>query len=271
MNLTGSCRTSMANLVSYWLDLKGPSYVIDSACSSTLHAIAIAYYYITSGRCEDAIVISGNLCLHPKLTFQFFGLGSISEIIYFLNMYTKKKQIYSENAFFHITCLILGALSPTGYCRPFDVNANGYTRSDTISVIYLQKAKNAKRIYALCKYIKLNSDGFKEEGPTFPSSLIQTRLLTEFYQECGISPTNVEYIEAHGTGTKVGDPSEVNAICNVFCKDRKTPLLIGSVKSNLGHAESGSGMNQIAKVKKQNLLSIICIRKSFVIKVEKTK
>ena len=140
-------------------------------------------------------------------------------------------------------------MSPNGYCRPFDSAANGFVRAETVAVIYLQKAKNAKRIYAICPHIKVNSDGYKQEGITFPSPSMQSTLLTEFYNECGISTSCLDYIEAHDTGTKVGDPQEVKAICNVFCKNRKTPLMIGSVKSNLGHAEAASGITQIAKVK----------------------
>lgn len=140
-------------------------------------------------------------------------------------------------------------MSPTGYCRPFDTAANGYSRSETVAVMYLQKAKNAKRIYAICPHIKINNDGYKEEGITYPSTLLQSTLLQEFYDECQIPTSRLDYIEAHGTGTKVGDPEEINAINKVFCKNRETPLMIGSVKSNLGHAEAASGLTQIAKVK----------------------
>lgn len=121
-------------------------------------------------------------------------------------------------------------------------------RSETIAVVYLQKAKDAKRIYATMVYAKTNCDGYKEQGITFPSSEMQGTLLQEFYDECGIPVTSLAYIEAHGTGTKVGDPEEINALKRVCCKDRKTPLLIGSVKSNLGHSEPASGLCQIAKV-----------------------
>lgn len=144
--------------------------------------------------------------------------------------------------------MILGVLSPDGFCRSFDKNANGYMRSETISVVYLQKAKKAKRIYATLVYAKTNCDGYKEHGITFPSSEIQGALLQEFYDECGISPSSLTFVEAHGTGTKVGDPEEINAIEKVFCKDRQTPLLIGSVKSNLGHSEAAAGLCQIVKV-----------------------
>lgn len=121
-------------------------------------------------------------------------------------------------------------------------------RSEAIAVVYLQRRKNAKRIYASVVHVKANCDGYKEQGITFPSTTMQVQLLEEFYNECGISPTCLNYVEAHGTGTVVGDPEELNAIDKVFCKNRETPLLIESVKSNLGHSEPASGLCQIAKV-----------------------
>jgi len=150
---------------------------------------------------------------------------------------------------FIYTFYLVGVLSPDGYCRPFSIGANGYSRSETVAAIYLQKAKHAKRIYAICPCVKTSSDGYKEEGITFPSMLMQSTLLKEFYNECGISTSCLDYIETHGTGTEAGDVQEVNAIDNVFCKNRETPFMIGSVKSNLGHAETASGFTQIAKVK----------------------
>lgn len=121
-------------------------------------------------------------------------------------------------------------------------------RSDTIVVIYLQKAKNARRVYATFVYGKTNCDGFKEEGVTFPSLDKQTMLLKEFYEECKISPAELSYVEAHGTGTIVGDSVEIASIDKALCAKRTFPLLIGSVKSNLGHSESSSSLCQIAKV-----------------------
>ncbi|GAB1860823.1 Fatty acid synthase [Camponotus japonicus] len=214
LGITGCSKSTVANMLSYLLDLKGPSYTIDTACSSSLYAIALGYHDIMSGRCEDAIIGASNLCLNPIINLQFSRLGT---------------------------------LSPDGYCRPFDSTASGYSRSETISVLYLQKAKNAKRIYATCKHIKVNSDGYKNEGITFPSEHNQSTLLMECYKECDILPSYLDYIEAHGTGTRAGDPAEIKAIHNVLCKERKTPLMIGSVKSNLGHAEPASAFTQIAK------------------------
>jgi len=142
----------------------------------------------------------------------------------------------------------IGVLSSDGRCKAFDADANGYSRSETICAMYIQKAKNAKRIYATVVYGKANCDGYKEQGITFPSSAMQSTLMKECYEDCSLSPNNLSYLECHGTGTKIGDPEELNAIQNIFCKDRPTPLLIGSVKSNLGHSESASGLCQVAKV-----------------------
>ncbi|KAG5318197.1 FAS synthase, partial [Pseudoatta argentina] len=212
--VVGCSKSTMANVISYYLDLKGPSYTVDTACSSSLYAMALGYHCIMSGKCEDAIIGAGNLCLHPIISLQYARLG---------------------------------VLSPEGYCRPFDSNGNGYSRSEAMAIVYLQKAKNAKRIYAICPHIKLNSDGYKEEGITYPSLLMQSTLLKECYNECGILTSCLDYIETHGTGTKIGDPQEVTAIYNSLCKNRETPLMIGSVKSNLGHGEPASAFIQIAK------------------------
>ncbi|KAL0101015.1 hypothetical protein PUN28_019436 [Cardiocondyla obscurior] len=121
-------------------------------------------------------------------------------------------------------------------------------RSDTVAVIYLQKAKNARRVYATFIHGKTNCDGFKKEGITFPSCKKQKLLLEEFYAHCKISPNKLSYMEAHTTGTLAGDPVEVMAIDQALCTKRDSPLMIGSVKSNLGHSEPASGLCQIAKV-----------------------
>ncbi|KAG7203853.1 hypothetical protein KM043_017907 [Ampulex compressa] len=141
-----------------------------------------------------------------------------------------------------------GVLSPDGHCKAFDDKADGYARSDAIAVVLLQKAKDAKRNYATIIHAMTNADGFKKQGITFPSAEMQSVLFKEFYEECGLPPTILSYLEAHGTGTSVGDPEELAAIDKVFCKDRDTPLKIGSVKSNVGHTEPVSGLVSIIKV-----------------------
>lgn len=133
-------------------------------------------------------------------------------------------------------------------CKAFDESGNGYVRSDGCVVTFLQRSTDARRVYATILNVRTNTDGAKDQGITFPNGQMQNRLIRETYEEIGLNPLDVAYVEAHGTGTKVGDPQEVNAICDYFCKDRKTPLLIGSVKSNMGHSEPASGVCSIAKL-----------------------
>ncbi|XP_075224694.1 fatty acid synthase-like [Lycorma delicatula] len=214
--LTGCCRAMFPNRISYTFDFNGPSYAIDTACSSSLFALQQAVAAMKSGQCDAAIVGGVNLLLKPTCSLQFHRL----------NM-----------------------LSPQGMCKAFDSTGNGYVRSEAAVVLYLQKAKDAKRVYATILNAKTNTDGNKEQGITFPSGKMQNKLIKETYNEVNINPSDVVYIEAHGTGTKVGDPQEVNSIADFFCpKDRNTPLLIGSVKSNMGHSEPASGLCSIAKV-----------------------
>ncbi|XP_052751948.1 fatty acid synthase-like [Galleria mellonella] len=211
----GCCRAMLANRISYWLGLTGPSYTLDTACSSTLYALEHAFKAIREGYCDSAIVGGANLCIHPFVSLQFFRLG---------------------------------VLSVDGVCKSFDNKANGYARSETIAVCYLQKAKDSRRVYAQVVHTKTNCDGYKEQGITYPSGQIQKLLLSEFYEDCGVAPSSLDFVEAHGTGTQIGDPEELIAIDEIFCTGRSEPLMIGSVKSNLGHTEPSSGLCSIAKM-----------------------
>lgn len=141
-------------------------------------------------------------------------------------------------------------MASDGHCRPFDEKASGFSRADTICVVFLQRKKDSKRIYAKLLYTNSNNDGFKKEGSSFPSKVMQKQLIEEFFKESKIDPSLVNFVEAHSTGTKLGDPEEVSAIDEVFCKNknRPKPLPIGSVKSNMGHAEASSGVASIAKI-----------------------
>uniref|UniRef100_A0A8C7EDZ7 Fatty acid synthase n=1 Tax=Nothoprocta perdicaria TaxID=30464 RepID=A0A8C7EDZ7_NOTPE len=214
-SMTGCQRAMFANRISYFYDLMGPSITIDTACSSSLIALENAYKAIRHGQCSAALVGGVNLLLKPNTSVQFMKLGM---------------------------------LSPDGACKAFDVSGNGYCRSEAAVVVLLTKKSMAKRIYATIVNAGSNTDGFKEQGVTFPSGEMQQRLVSSLYRECGIKPEEVEYVEAHGTGTKVGDPQEVNGIVNVFCQCEREPLLIGSTKSNMGHPEPASGLAALAKV-----------------------
>ncbi|XP_043288036.1 fatty acid synthase [Venturia canescens] len=213
--LTGCCRAMFPNRLSYTFDLKGPSFAVDTACSSSLYAMHQAILAIRTGECDAAIVGGSNLILKPTSSLQFHRLGMLSQ---------------------------------DGECKAFDASGNGYVRSEAIVVILLQKSRDAKRVYGTVVNSKTNVDGHKDKGITFPSGPMQNRLMREIYAESGIDPREVVYVEAHGTGTKAGDPEEVNSIADLFCKDRKDPLLLGSVKSNMGHSEPTSGLCSLAKV-----------------------
>ena len=115
--------------------------------------------------------------------------------------------------------------------------------------ILIQKQKDARRRYATIRDVRSNSDGFKFEGLMSPSGRQQELLLKEAYERAGVDPAKVSYIEAHGTGTPTGDPQEIEAIHKVFCESpaRERPLLLGSVKSNMGHTESVAGLCSVAK------------------------
>lgn len=207
-------RSMLAYRISNSMDLKGPSFTIDTACSSSLYGIDLAFGLMRSGQCDSVIVGTSNLILNPSYTVQFARLG---------------------------------VLSTDGFCRPFDEHASGYTRSEANSCIFLQRAKDAKRIYSTLLYSKSNCDGYKEEGITYPSGAMQKQLLTEFYTELGVKPETIDYVEAHSTGTVVGDPEECAALDSVFCPNRTKPLPVGSVKSNIGHTEPAAGVCSIVK------------------------
>ncbi|KAI4472195.1 fatty acid synthase [Holotrichia oblita] len=213
--LTGCCRAMFPNRISYTFDFNGPSYAIDTACSSSLFALQQAVTAIKTGQCDSAIVAGVNLLLKPTSSLQFHRLGM---------------------------------LSPQGMCKAFDASGNGYVRSEAAVVVLIQKASAARRVYATILGAKTNTDGNKEQGITYPAGAMQNKLMREVYAEAGINPVEVSYVEAHGTGTKVGDPQEVNSIADLFCKNRRNPLLIGSVKSNMGHSEPASGLCSLAKV-----------------------
>ncbi|XP_067015649.2 fatty acid synthase [Anabrus simplex] len=213
--VTGTERVGFANKISRWLGVNGRSMMVDTACSSSMIALNVAYEDIRDGISDWAIVGGANLTLSPFITKCFLDLGVIGM---------------------------------EGKCRVFDDEAKGYVRSEAVCAVFLQKAKDAKRIYGTIVHSKLNSDGYKSQGITFPSTDLQRELLQDMYNECHIDPSTVDFVEAHGTGTEVGDTEELLAMEKIFCPGRKTSLPIGSVKSNLGHSEGAAGVCSLAKV-----------------------
>ncbi|XP_018569755.1 fatty acid synthase-like [Anoplophora glabripennis] len=212
--VTGSERSMAAHRLSYFLKLKGPSYTLDTACSSSLYALEQAYRAMRLGDIENAIVCGTHLCLHPLTT---------------------------------IMSARLGVLSPKGYSRCFDAQGDGFARSEAVVSVILQKSKSAKRAYAQLMHVKSNCDGFKTENIIFPSGLSQLDMLTACYNEADVDKNRVSYVEAHETGTLAGGVQECFAIDEVLGKQRKRPLLVGSVKSNVGHAEAAAGLCSVTK------------------------
>ena len=201
-------------VLSHHFDLKGPVCQFDTACASSFSALNEAFFAIHSGLCEQAIVAGYNISLSPAITLEFADLKMIS---------------------------------PQGKSKCLDQSVNGYGRSEAVCAIFLQKASKAKRIYSYIVNCKSNTDGFKDQGINFPSYKLQYNLMKSTYNEAGIDPNTVKYVEAHTTGTAVGDPVELQAIQKAFCENRQDPLLIGCLKSNMGHSEAASGLCALIK------------------------
>ncbi|MBI3136505.1 MAG: SDR family NAD(P)-dependent oxidoreductase [Bacteroidetes bacterium] len=214
----GSALCIAANRISYSYNLKGPSFALDTACSSSLNAVHMACRTIWEGDADLAFAGGVNSILKPEPQMGF-----------------------SKGGF----------LSPDGTCYSFDERGNGYIRSEGAGLILIKSLAQAEadgdKIYAVIRGSAVNQDG-ATKGISVPNPLAQEELLRLAYEDAGVDPTLVQYVEAHGTGTFVGDPIETNSIGNVIGLNRKTDLLIGSVKSNIGHLEPASGVAGISKL-----------------------
>lgn len=208
-----------ANRLSYLLDLRGPCWTVDTACSSSLVAVHQACQFIRSGDCEAALAGGVNLTLSTDLS-----------------------RVWSLN----------GMLSPTGRCKAFDADADGYVRGEGCGVIFLKRLDHAieagDHVYAVIRGSAVAHDG-RTNGLTAPSGLAQRRCIQKALENAGVEPLEVGYVEAHGTGTPLGDPIEFEALVDVF---RGRPLAdvcrIGSVKTNVGHLEAAAGIAGLIKV-----------------------
>ncbi|MCP4337582.1 MAG: type I polyketide synthase [Desulfobulbaceae bacterium] len=216
---TGNTASIAANRISYIFDLCGPSMALDTACSSSMVAFHQACRSILSGECTQSIAGGVSLHLHP------YGFLSFSKA---------------------------SMLSRAGRCSVFDASADGYVRSEGGGVFFLKDYDQAiidgNPILAVVANSSINTDG-RKSGLTVPNPKAQAVLLEQAYTQAGIDPEEIDYLEAHGTGTAVGDPIEAQAIGNVLGKRRSpdSPLLMGSVKSNMGHLEAASGVAGLVK------------------------
>ncbi|MEM8794687.1 MAG: type I polyketide synthase [Pseudomonadota bacterium] len=215
--MTGNTLSIIANRTSYIFDFRGPSFVVDTACSSSLVALREATVALETGKIDTAIVAGVNVLLSP---FPFIG-------------------------FAHATML-----SPQGLCRAFDEEAHGYVRAEGCVAMVLRRSDATpwpgQRSHADIIASDVNSDG-RTVGMSLPSSIDQANLLERIYAESGVDPEDLAFIEAHGTGTRVGDPAEAGSIGKMLGQRRSKPLPIGSVKTNIGHLEPASGLAGLAK------------------------
>ena len=217
---TGTAMSIAANRVSYLFDLRGPSMAVDTACSSSLVALHLACESLRNGESHMALAGGVNAILRPEMT---------------------------------VAMSKASMLSPDGHCHTFDASANGYVRAEGAGMVVLKRLSDAVRdgnsIRAIIRATAVNQDG-RTKGISVPNGEAQEALTREACLRAGITPAQIQYVEAHGTGTPVGDPIEANALGNVLSEGRPEdkPCVIGSVKSNMGHTESASGVAGLIKV-----------------------
>lgn len=216
---TGMMMTMLANRISYAFDFRGPSMAVDTACSSSLVAVHLAAQSIWNGDCQLALAGGVNIIVGPNT--------AIAE---------------SKSGF----------LASDGRCKAFDASADGYARGEGGAVVVLkplqQAVRDGDRVYAQILGTAVTQDGHTD-GITVPSEVAQRAAITTALTRAGVAPTDIGYVEAHGTGTPVGDPVETRALAGALATDRtpENPLLIGSVKTNIGHLEAGAGVAGLIK------------------------
>ena len=216
---TGTGKAMLSNRVSYYYDLRGPSISIDTACSSSLTALHLACQSLKTGESTTAIVGGSNIILSPE------SMASMSRMRF---------------------------LSPDGRSFAYDHRANGYARGEGAACIILKPLDKAiedgDTIRGIIRNTGTNSDG-RTHGITLPNKDAQESLIRKVYDAAGLDPRETAFVEAHGTGTAVGDPLEAQALSKVFTQGRspENPLLVGSVKTSIGHLEGCSGLAGLIK------------------------
>ena len=215
----GTSGSGAVGRIAFVLGLEGPAMPIDMACASSLAAVHQAAVGLRTGEVDVALAGGVNVVLSPAVS------GFMMEI---------------------------GMLSPTGHCNPFDASANGYVRGEGCGMVVLKRLGQAEadgdRIYAVIRGSAVNQNG-ASAGLTVPNGPAQERVMEEALAQAGVSPSDVDYLEAHAVGSQLGDPIELNAAASVYGKGRdgERPLLVATVKSNIGHLEWAAGVAALIK------------------------
>ncbi|KAI0437439.1 hypothetical protein F4803DRAFT_538775 [Xylaria telfairii] len=217
--ITGTTPSMLANKISWFFNLTGPSMHVDSACSSSMTALHLACQSVQNGDASQALVMGSSVILSPESTMLLSNMNF---------------------------------LSPDGVSHSFDSRANGYARGEGVVALVIKPVSLALNhgdaIRAIIRSVGSNQDG-RTPTLTQPSSKAQEILIRDVYAKAGLDFQATRYIEAHGTGTALGDPIEMQAIRNVFqtFRSEQDPLYVGSIKSNIGHLEAGSGLAGVLK------------------------
>lgn len=225
LSVVPNLRSIIASRIAYILDLKGPSLVVDTACSSSLMAVHLACKSLQQNECDMAIAGGIRLLLMPTKKDDQFRIGLEK---------------------------ILGVESDSGYARTFDETSDGTGLGEGMGALILKPLNNAiednDHIYAVIKGSAANQDG-TSVGITAPNSEAQAKVIISAWKDAGINPETISYIEAHGTGTNLGDPIEINGLQRAFRKftDKKQFCGIGSLKTNIGHLDNAAGTASIFK------------------------
>ena len=215
----GTAASVLAGRLSYFLGLHGPSLAVDTACSSSLVALHLAVQSLRSGECDHAIVGGVNLILSPEININF----------------SKARMMAAD-----------------GRCKTFDAAADGYVRSEGCAAIVLKRLADctpSDRVLSVLLGSAINQDG-RSAGLTAPNGPAQEAVIRAALSAAAIAPAQVGYVETHGTGTPLGDPIEVHALGAALGEGRSPsrPLVIGSIKTNLGHLEAAAGIAGVLKV-----------------------
>ncbi|CCK26520.1 Phthiocerol synthesis polyketide synthase type I PpsC [Streptomyces davaonensis JCM 4913] len=217
--VTGSVHNVAAGRIAYQLGLQGPAMAVDTACSSSLTAVHLACQSLRTGDADLALAAGTNLMLMPESSISLSRFGT---------------------------------LAPDGRCKAYDASADGLGRGEGCGVVVLKRladaARDGDRVLAVLRGTVVNQDG-ASSGLTVPNGLAQRAAIRKALERSGLTPHDIDYIEGHGTGTPLGDPIELEALADVFGpgRDPDRPLVVGSVKTNIGHTEATAGVAGLIK------------------------